>query len=379
MVSYERAWVLGDVHWGIYASRYKSWMEMMDEFFTELFIPFLEENVKPGDVLIQLGDWFDNQSSINIRVGNLAMDRLIDMSNILPVHILVGNHDIWGKAPVTQYNSMRAYKYFPNVTLHDTPEIIQIANKRCLMMPWYHDKEEEQKCLKDHVSDADIVFCHSDLVGSRTTLRKDFDTRKQEIIASLSTGHSALDLTDFDGYESVYSGHIHIRHKQGKFQFCGTPYELNTNDMDNDKGWWLIDPDKDKVDFYHNQFSPRFRHIRIDDENDMKTIDPELVKKDMCYLFINSEILTNPKLRKRLNEIMRLPWKDRVFYKDEHAISEQVASSRAVKDISKPVVLDRKTTYEITHNSIDELDLDDLKKQDMKQELDRAFGILDSM
>lgn len=376
--TYNRAWVLGDVHWGIYPGRYRQWLEMMNDFFQKEFIPYLRENVKEGDVLIQVGDWFHSQKSIDILAMNYAMENVLEIAQILPVHMLVGNHDIWGKADVQRFNSLKAYNYFPNVHLHQKPHLMTIGAKKTLLMPWFHKKDREQQCLKDHVGKADIVFCHSDLVGSRTTLRKDLDSRKIDIIAMMSTGHGALDLADFDGYETVYSGHIHIRHRYKNFQFVGTPYQLDTNDMDNDKGWWLLDPDNDVEDFIPNKLSPQFKHFHVSDLNDMKSIDPDVVSSNYSYLFIDASLLTDKKIRKEVNKIMHLPWKERTFVKPGSEL-EKEATSKAFEDIKHegPVVLDRKTTFNLTNQAISKIDIPDAEKDDMRNELNRAFSLLE--
>lgn len=379
MQEYKRAFILGDIHWGIYPSRASSWLKMMDVFFRDLFIPFLKEHSREGDVLIQVGDWYHNQKTIDIRAMNLAQEHMLHMASILPVHMLVGNHDIWGKADVREHNSLKAYDYFPGVTLHQEPAVIGLGGKKALMMPWFHEKEAEQQCLLDHAGQCDLVFCHSDLVGSRTTLRKDFDTRKQEIIGLLSTGHGALDLSDFDSYETVYSGHIHIRHRQGNFQFVGTPYQLDTNDMDNPKGWWLVDPRQGVEEWYRNETSPEFKRYRVETEDDLKTIDPEVVKRNYCDLFICSDLLGDKRIRKQLNRVMRLPWKARSFFKSKQD-EERVASEKAYDSqaYDGPVVLDRKTTFDLTHRAVEELDVDEAVQQDIQSELNRAFSVLDA-
>ena len=69
----KRVWVLGDLHFGVRANSVE-WLEIQKDFFERLFIPNLIKNVQPGDVLVQVGDTFDNRQSINIKVLNYAVD-----------------------------------------------------------------------------------------------------------------------------------------------------------------------------------------------------------------------------------------------------------------------------------------------------------------
>ena len=92
----KRVWVLGDLHFGVRANSME-WLEIQKDFFENLFIPTLIKHVKPGDVLVQVGDTFDNRQSINIKVLNYAVTLFERLGEILPVHIICGNHDIWAK------------------------------------------------------------------------------------------------------------------------------------------------------------------------------------------------------------------------------------------------------------------------------------------
>ena len=92
----KRVWVLGDLHFGV-RSNSLEWLNIQKDFFENLFIPTLKEHYRPGDVLVQVGDTFDNRQSINIRVLNYAIKLFERLGKMLPVHIIVGNHDIWAK------------------------------------------------------------------------------------------------------------------------------------------------------------------------------------------------------------------------------------------------------------------------------------------
>ena len=92
----KRVWVLGDLHFGV-RSNSMEWLQIQKDFFEQQFIPTLKKYVKPGDVLVQVGDTFDNRQSINIKVLNYAMDLFERLGEILPDHVICGNHDIWAK------------------------------------------------------------------------------------------------------------------------------------------------------------------------------------------------------------------------------------------------------------------------------------------
>ena len=109
----KRVWVLGDLHFGVRANSME-WLEIQKDFFENLFIPTLIKHVKPGDVLVQVGDTFDNRQSINIKVLNYAVTLFERLGEILPVHIICGNHDIWAKKS-NDVTSIDSLKWIPNV------------------------------------------------------------------------------------------------------------------------------------------------------------------------------------------------------------------------------------------------------------------------
>ena len=92
----KRVWILGDMHLGVRANS-QEWLEIQQDFYDKVFIPTLEKNVQPGDVLVQVGDAFDNRQSINLKVLHYAINLFERLGKILPTHVIVGNHDIWAK------------------------------------------------------------------------------------------------------------------------------------------------------------------------------------------------------------------------------------------------------------------------------------------
>ena len=109
----KRVWVLGDLHFGV-RSNSMEWLQIQKDFFENEFLPTLKKHYKPGDVLVQVGDTFDNRQSINIKVLNYAINIFERLGEILPVHIIVGNHDIWAKK-TNEITSIDSLKWIPNV------------------------------------------------------------------------------------------------------------------------------------------------------------------------------------------------------------------------------------------------------------------------
>jgi len=144
----KRVWVLGDIHFGVRANSIE-WLEIQKDFFENLFIPTLKKHVKPGDVLVQVGDTFDNRQSINIKVLNYAVSLFERLGEILPVHIIVGNHDIWAKKS-NEVTSIDTLKWIPNVQIYTDCQRYNWGGRKVLLMPWRRDSEHETETLAEH-------------------------------------------------------------------------------------------------------------------------------------------------------------------------------------------------------------------------------------
>ena len=125
-ILYKRIFLLADLHFGVRANSLE-WLENQIDFFKSFYIPYLKKNVKKGDILFILGDWFDNRQLLDIYVMNTSIDIVIDLSEILPVYFITGNHDIYKKYD-TDVNSIVAFRYIPNVTIYEKPAIITDKN-----------------------------------------------------------------------------------------------------------------------------------------------------------------------------------------------------------------------------------------------------------
>jgi DNA repair exonuclease SbcCD nuclease subunit len=68
----KRIWILGDMHLGV-RSNSLEWLEIQQEYYDKVFIPILKKNFREGDVLVQVGDVFDNRQSINLKVLHYAV------------------------------------------------------------------------------------------------------------------------------------------------------------------------------------------------------------------------------------------------------------------------------------------------------------------
>ena len=284
--------LIGDTHLCLgFPNSVDKWLKVHKEYFNDFLIPLIKRELTKDDIIIHLGDLFDNRDLVPINILNYAQSILEEISSICPVHILVGNHDLYTKAS-NDINTIKVFKYMPNVKIYESPEVIEFCGKRILMMPWVEQKKNQVEILKKF-SGCDYLFCHSDLNGA-----------KMHLTSVAHKNNDKIDVEEFSGYKNVYSGHIHILQVSKNFTFVGNNFEMDRNDINNQKGIFILDTLIGDERFIPNTVSPKYKKIYIRTQEDIESL--ELVStKDYIDLFIsNSLLINNRKLRRKLEMML---------------------------------------------------------------------------
>lgn len=238
--------MITDTHLGVRNSSVE-WMDIIREYFYNFFIPLIKKEKKDGDFLIHLGDVFDSRQSLNLLVMNDGLMIFEEISKIMPIVIILGNHDIYKKL-TNDVNSVKILKWIPNIKIYEEPEILKISGKKLLLMPWRANHHEEEECVKNNP--ADFLFCHSDVQGLKFN--------KHTVI------EAGMDFSAIKQFRKVYSGHIHYAQKKENFRMLGCPYPMTRSDVNNEKGVWCFDIEHETENFYPNNYSPKFIRITFE-------------------------------------------------------------------------------------------------------------------
>jgi DNA repair exonuclease SbcCD nuclease subunit len=242
----KRAFILSDTHFGVRNGSIE-WLDIMKEYFQDFFIPLIKREGRPGDFIMHCGDVFDSRHSLNLLVMNEALSIFEELASIMPIVIILGNHDIFRK-DTNDVNSVKVLKWIPNITIYEEPSVIQIQKNRCLLMPWRKSLEDEVECVASHP--ADYLFCHTDVKGLRFNKFTEIE--------------HGLELDRMKGFKKIYSGHIHFAQHIKNFRMVGCPYQLTRSDMNNEKGIWLIDFETDQETYFKNTVSPSFTRLMFE-------------------------------------------------------------------------------------------------------------------
>jgi len=246
-ISYNRIFMISDLHFGVRMNSVE-WLENHLEFFYKFYIPYLKENLQKGDVLFVLGDWFDNRQLLDINVMNKSIDLILDLSEILPVYFMTGNHDIYKKND-TDVNSLAAFRFIPNVKIFEDPVIITNKKTKILVLPWIGSGEREEAIAK--TNKADYIFAHTDIAGFQYD--NGFHIRKGARLKRLP------------GVKRLYSGHIHKRQEHKDSIYIGSPYSTKRSDIGNKKGVFMLDTNTNEQVFTPNTLSSIFQRIPLEE------------------------------------------------------------------------------------------------------------------
>ena len=348
-----RVWILGDLHFGVRANS-QEWLDIQKEFFESYFIPTLKKHVKPGDVLVQVGDTFDNRQSINIKVLSYAVDLFERLGQILPVHIICGNHDIWAKKS-NDITSIDSLKWIPNVQIYKEPKMVKWSGRNVLLMPWRRDSKHETETLAEYPT-ANIVFCHSEVSGIylNAKVKNEHGTRPNE----------------YAKFTRVYSGHIHYRQEKGKLLMVGTPYELTRSDSNNQKGFDLVDLETMEETFFPNDISPKFLKFNITKLFDITLGEfKQQIRNNFIDLYVPSKIATSHSLSSLINKIQNVGRKlepniyqeDDIIDKDFHDLDDEIYKNYNVLNLC--------------NSYVDNLNYDDETKQKLKNKLKQLHDL----
>lgn len=284
--------LLGDVHLGLgFPNKSSQWFKVHKQYFDLFLFPLLEKELCKDDVIVQLGDLFDNRSSIPIDVLNYAQYIVEKMSQICQFHIIVGNHDLYTRTTNT-VNTVKLFKYIPNVFVYEEATKINLFGKDILMLPWVNKRTDQVELLKKY-SGCDYLFCHSDLNGAKMHLTS---------IAHKNT--DKISVEEFSGYKNVYSGHIHLLQRNKNFTFTGNVFQMDRNDYLNTKGIFILHTETGEEQFIENTISPQFKKLYLKSEDDLVKLDV-LSTNDYIDLSISNTLLIgNRKLRRKLEEVL---------------------------------------------------------------------------
>lgn len=273
--NFQRAFIISDTHLG-YKNNSNEWLEIQRSYIDDFLMPLILKNKKEGDILIHCGDVFDSRSTIGIFTLNYAIDIFKKLSDIIPIIVLVGNHDSATKHS-NDIHSLKFLDFINNIDVIESPLSVHIDNSKILFMPWMSTKESEIDCINKN-SDCNILFSHMNVAGmnfNRHVIVKD-----------------GIDNDNIKSFKRVFSGHLHYRQEKNNVIIVGSPYQLDRGDLNNDKGVYLYDFITDNITFFENTISPKYLKYTYDEIlNIIKDNKSNILNNNFVDIIVDNDII----------------------------------------------------------------------------------------
>lgn len=351
MENFNKILFLSDVHYGVHVSSIE-WVENINSYFDNFFIPIIKDMLQKGDkpAIFFLGDWYDDKVSVDINVLNSSINTIKKISLLVPIYMMLGNHDIYTKIG-NAINSLNVFDNIDNVRIITNRTNMEISGLNFDIIPWTGDIKAETKMVSD--SKADIILMHTEIKGCT------YDRGKEITIGT--------DITAFHG-KHIFSGHIHKRQENKTITYVGSPYDTSRSDIGNSKGVYILNLNNGTytTEFIENTYSPKFLKCDITQLYDgKKVINEDILKNN--YVDIVCKKSDNKTLGKLMESIENVGFKKvELNYIKENEINKidnKVTKTMNISDI-------------IIHhiNSIDTLN-----KQDKKYLLDKNKNYFDNI
>ena len=297
--------LITDIHFGVHRNS-PIFLRSQIKFFEKQFVPYLK---KHGiETIFMLGDLFDNRQMINVFIYNEVFKLFNDILKDFKIHIIPGNHDIFYKTTV-DVNSLKFLKLFDNVTLYEDIELIEMHEKKILMVPWQTDNDAFRKRVADKNIHCDVCMGHFEVIGFKMSNSKSDACLEGIPVKTL-----------FDNYSLTFSGHFHHRSKKtynnSVIQYIGNPFHLTRHDINEDRGFCILNLEDLSYRFVSNTESLRYVSINYPDAFDKKMIEGNIVDVHVKY----DETYDENAVQKYLSDIEKLHPANPPFLKIENLI-----------------------------------------------------------
>lgn len=319
-----KAAIFSDLHLGIYGNSEK-WHEVALNWASWISSELKSKNIK--DILF-LGDFFHNRSELSVQTLHVA-SKIIEHFKDFKMTMVAGNHDCFYKNRC-DIHSLGLLKNHDNITIIDSPKIIQAFGKDLLFVPWNCDLPDGK---------FDYVFGHFEIQTFKMNNYKVCD--------------HGLDIMDFlaSRTSNVFSGHFHHRntkkYNEGMINYVGNTFPMDFSDLDNVKGYHTLDVESGELEFFENPISPRFKKIPASQIKSYKAKD---IENNIVKLVIDLEISEKNVEKFQLYISKFKPWQ---------FTTEYATTSKVVNDVE---CIDSIDLVEIFDEYIKELKFEDNKK-----------------
>jgi hypothetical protein len=139
---------------------------------------------------------------------------------------------------------------YTNFIIYEEPIELQFGSLRVAMVPWINKNNHEDFLRFIKKSKCPVICGHFELEGYQVLRGVKFE--------------GGMPANLLARYEMVLSGHFHHKHGGGNVQYLGTQYQITFSDLEDRKGFHVLDTETRELEFVENP-NRMFHAIRYDD------------------------------------------------------------------------------------------------------------------
>ena len=241
--------MFSDLHLGVHSNS-EVWHKIALDWADWIVNDLHSKNVK--DILF-LGDFFDNRSEISVQTMHVASEILHKFKSF-NIIMIVGNHDAFYKNR-SDVHSLGLINGYQNITIVDKKCTITEFGKSLLFVPWNNALPEGK---------FDYILGHFEIQSFKMNNFKVCDK-----------GLQVMDL--LDKTNTVFSGHFHRRdsknYSNGAIHYVGNTFSMDFSDVDNIKGYHILNVETGDLEFFENSVSPRYKKVLLSRIKSLKEVD----------------------------------------------------------------------------------------------------------
>jgi len=227
------------------------------------FFDYLDKNeIK---TVIHLGDMFDRRKYINFVTARRIREDVLEPLEArgIETHIIQGNHDSYFKDTheVNALDELISGRY-RFIHTYSVPTILHIDSLPIQIMPWITDSNRDAAIEAISKPKAEVMMGHLEI--------KDF------LMFKGAMAEHGQDITMFDKFDKVYSGHYHHRSTKRNVTYIGALMEYVWTDYEDPRGFSVFDTETRELEFIQNPHK-MFKAMVYDDLKDTNIL--EKIKK----------------------------------------------------------------------------------------------------
>jgi DNA repair exonuclease SbcCD nuclease subunit len=264
MIVKSKVAIFSDLHLGVHGNS-EDWHKIALQWADWIAQELQKQGIK--DIFF-LGDFFDNRSEISVQTLHVASE-ILNKLKAFSIILIVGNHDAFYKNR-SDIHSLGLINGYQNCTIVDKNLTIDAFGKTMLFVPWNNELPDGK---------FDYTFGHFEIQSFRMNNYKVCDK-----------GLNVMDLLG-GKTDTVFSGHFHRRdHKkynEGVVYYVGNTFPIDFSDVENVKGYYILDVETGDLEFFENPVSPKYKKVFL---SKIKTVTSQDVAGNIVKLVVDVEL-----------------------------------------------------------------------------------------